>query len=363
MSEAATAIKSDPWQWWRGALAEPDIRKRQGMWINEPAQGYYRLWWQGKWHAVAYWCEADGLHCLVSDNWFHKDEATHLRIAVEQWTRAGKAPISEDTYNAVLAGEPWPDLDPNVERWIEEAVARVRAEKMSNQPPEDETPEQRFKRLSTELKDQIANAINEAKQYENIGSDDMSARALTAVRWLQKLARDGETNKKAEIGDHYAIYKNALDRWNPIVSMARGATAAIEGAMSRWENKKAADERKRQAEIEKKRQEQLAREQAEADRQIAQGTPPSQMTPPAEQQVFDPEPTPAPRSQIRGAYGPAASVVMVPIGKIVDQDAVYQHFKGKTDVIAALQKEVDRAVKAGNTVPGVEVTQERKVRG
>lgn len=356
------AEQTDPWAWWRGALAEKDVRKRQGMWINEPAQGYYRLSWRGKWEAVAYWYDGGKLQCLVGHGLFHDDEATHLRIAVEQWTRAGKAPISEETYLDVLKGEPWPDLDKNVERWIEEAVARVRAEKMSNQPPPDETTEERFKRLSVELKDQINNAISDAKQYAEIDGDDMSARALTVVRWLQKLAREAETYKKAEVGDHYTIYKNALDRWNPIAGMAREATAAIERWMSKWENTKDRLAREEQEAAERRRQEQLAREQAEADRAIAEGTPPSQMEAPTQPTFLDEPPPPPPRAQIRGAYGRAATVVSVKVGTIVDWDACYQHFKSNANVIAALQKEVDRSVKAGFTVPGVEVSEEKTVR-
>lgn len=364
MSVIQTAASIDPWAWWRAALAEEDVRKREGLFVNEPAQGYYQLKWHGKWCPVAYWYEGDGLHCLVNDDWFHEDSDTHLKIAVEQWTRAAKLPISEETYNNALEGKTWLKLDPSVERGLEEDEARARATKMSNQPPAEETDEQRYKRLSAELKDQINNAIHDAKQYAEIDSDDMSARALTVVRWLQKLAREAETHKKAEVGDHYTIYKNALDRWNPIAGMAREATAAIERWMSAWENTKDRLKREQEAALERRRQEQLKREQAEADRQIAEGTPPSQMEVPTQPTFLEPEPpaAPPPRSQIRGAYGRAATVVMVKTGTIVDQDQVYQHFKGDADVIALLRKLVNREVKAGNTVPGVEITEERAVR-
>jgi hypothetical protein len=362
VTQAAAAI--DLWAWWRAALAEPDIRKRQGMILDEPAQGYYRVKWRGKWGPVAYWYDGQGLACLVSNGWFHEDEATHLKIAIDMWSRAAKLPITEEVYNDVLEGKPWPNLDPDVERWVEEDEARARAAKMSNEPPPDENPEAKFKRLAKEIEDQIKDAVKKAEEYENIGGDDQSTSALTARNWLNKLAGKADDFREEEIGDHYKIYSAANARWNPLVKKAKEAAERIRRAMSAWETKKARLEADRQAAIAKQQREQLEREQAEADRQIAEGTPPSQMEAPAPPTFIEPEPpaAPPPRSQIRGAFGRAAAVVMVKKGKIVDQDKVYQHFKEWPEVEKVLRGLVDREVKAGNAVPGVEITEERDVR-
>src|SRR6202040_3065603 len=122
--------------------------------------------WRGKWCPVAYWYDRHGLAFLVNKtDWFHDDHDTHLKIAIDLWSRAAKLPISEEVYLDVLDGKPWPNLDPDVERWVEEDEARARAAKMSNEPPPDETPEAKFKRLAKDLEDQIKDAVKKAKEY------------------------------------------------------------------------------------------------------------------------------------------------------------------------------------------------------
>ena len=72
-------------------------------------------------------------------------------------------------------------------------------------------------------------------------------------------------------------------------------------------------------------------------------------------------PAPAPAAPIKGAYGRAASVRVVRIATVVDQDRLYAAIRDNSELKAAMQRIAQAIVNGGETVAGVEITEERRV--
>lgn len=64
---------------------------------------------------------------------------------------------------------------------------------------------------------------------------------------------------------------------------------------------------------------------------------------------------------IKPAYGRATRAKVVKVARVTDTLAVARHFLVHADMQALLAKLAQREVDAGNTVPGVEIEEQRKV--
>ncbi len=332
------------------ALEVTDIRARYGIATDEaPRACYARVLDNGVLKPIAYWYEHDGLHCTLgtAKNATSLDRAAATRWFISAW----KGLISEKMYYAVFDGASWPDLD----KVVEEQLAQRGIG--DNNPPQDPL---------AQLIENIESAVAAAAQYDNI--DDTTTQAAAGLRnRLNELGGEADDVRQKAIGDHYRLYKEAHNKWQPWVDKAKEAAKKILGSLNAWEKKKAkilAEEQAARDAAAKKAAEQAQRE---ADRQIAAGVPPSsnEALQEALQETFAPEPAPIapqPRPQIRAGYGRAAAVVMVKVPIIVNQDEVYAAFRDYKEVKDVLMKLVKVAVNGGQTVQGVTVTEEPQVR-
>lgn len=329
---------STDYTFWQRALSGD---RDQNIDLNQPQCGFWRRWVRDTENpkvkrgvAVAIWKDGDGqLRCVETLHGKAKPGDHDRAVAVWPWCAE---PISEDTYRAVAErGENWPDQDATVAEQIAPG---------HNNPPEDP---------AELLKEQIENAEKGVDAYATIESDEALKQAQSLRARLLELRGEADKTREAEKRPHLEASKAVDAKWMPLVKAAKAAADRVSGYITDALNaiaRREAEER-RLAEAERLRQEQEARE-----RDATLNAPDA---PPA----AAPEPAPsAVPTQIKGAYGRAASVKIVQVvTEVTDYDALYQHFKGDDDVKALLKTKAQRAVTAGYQVPGVTVEDQRRV--
>jgi hypothetical protein len=299
------------WDYWRATLAG----QAQPIHEDQPQIGYYRTkGGKGRQPEPVAIYEHDG--ALV---------ALRGATAVDPfdvWTWVCTNPISYETYQAVAQrGEPWPGMDQTVAAQIGD-----------NNPPTDE---------AELLREQIEAASKGVTEYAKIADDETAAKAQSLRSRLLELKGQAEKAHKAEKEPHLSAGRAVDKKWLPVAKQAEDAAGRIRAALSGYETEKLRIERERQ-----QREAEEARKLAEAGKPIA---PPEPTTPPA-------------ASPIRGAYGRAASVRVVKVATVVDQDKLYLALRDNPDLVSLLQKLAQRVVdNTGVTPPGVEVTEQRKV--
>lgn len=292
--------------YWRDALTG----KFGPIHDGDPQPGFYRLRRRGQVdQPVAIWRDMDGICCAVSGR---EDDASEL------WTFVADKPITEAVYRAVVAGEPWPDIAPSV-------AALTNSESAD---PADI------------LRDQIEACKADIAGFTTITDDTQQAAAQSLRSRLLELSREADKTREKLKAPHHEAGKAVDAKWQPLVKDAKAAADKVAAAMGAWETEKArvAAEARRKAEDE-------ARKAAEAN------APPPPVAAPA----------PAPAAPIKGAYGRAASVRVVRIATVVDQDQLYAAIRDNSELKATMQRIAQAIVNGGETVAGVEITEERRV--
>lgn len=301
---------------WRSALAGESVER----FAKQPHCGFWRKGKSGD--PVAVWREEDGGKLVARVG----GKAARYADSEFDETVFGFClpnPISHETYTAVMRGESWPGTDDVVAAQIGD-----------NSQNADE---------AEALRDQIAAAVEQAKGYASVADDETAAKAQSLRARLVELRGEVEVKHRSEKEPHLKAGREVDAKWLPIAKQADGAAATIRSALSKHETDKA----RRAAEEHRKRQE----VQAAASSQRP-GAPKAALPPP--------EP-PAKPTPIRGGYGRAAGVRIVKVATIVDQDAAYMALRENVEVVALIKKLADKVIAAGATLPGVEVSEERKV--
>lgn len=224
--------------------------------------------------------------------------------ASELWTFVADKPITEAVYRAVVAGEPWPDIAPSV-------AALTNSESAD---PADI------------LRDQIEACKADIAGFTTITDDTQQAAAQSLRSRLLELSREADKTREKLKAPHHEAGKAVDAKWQPLVKDAKAAADKVAAAMGAWETEKA--------------------------RVAAEANAPS---PPVA------APAPAPAAPIKGAYGRAASVRVVRIATVVDQDRLYAAIRDNSELKAAMQRIAQAIVNGGETVAGVEITEERRV--
>jgi len=279
---------------------------------------------------VAYWHDSNdgGLRC-------HKNGRDVDDLAArEMWPYASKYPITEETYHAVRAGKPWPDVDGTVDAATEDDGTKSEAEK---------------------LVDKIKAAKANVPLYTKIDSDELSAKAQSLRSELTALAGRLDKEREALVRPHIDAQRDINGAWNPHIKEAKDQATLIRKAQEKWEDDKREAARRAQDELDRQAEE--ARRKLEAAQADGKPAPVDDAPPPPPQSNM-----PAPSTQIRGGTRRAASVSVWHEAEITDQDAVYQHFKTDAAVKNLLRQLAQNATNAGITVPGVVTHERSKVR-
>ena len=198
--------------WWKAALSgnppafDPD----------KPARGYYRARRKGEeYKPLAIWYDDDGkIQCLWGDQ--EVEEVTARKL----WLWVHKNPISYKTYEKVMAGEPWPDVDPT-----------VAAHQLVNSNQPQAKPVDEFQK-------KIDEAAEGASQYETIDSDEQAIKAQTLRAHLLKLHKDSEEKRK-ELKQPFQNEADAIDSiWMPVTKKAKTFADKIRSAIAAFETRK-----------------------------------------------------------------------------------------------------------------------------
>lgn len=286
---------------------------------------------------VAYWYDSNdgGLRC-------HKNGRDVDDLAArEMWPYASKYPITEETYHAVRAGKPWPDVDGAADSAAEDDGTKSEAEK---------------------LVEKIKAAKANVPLYAKIDSDELSAKAQSLRSELTGLAGRLDKEREALVRPHIDAQRAINGAWNPHINDAKDQATLIRKAQEKWEDDKREAARRAQAAIDREIEEARRKHDATVAKAAAEGK-----EPPSEYPLIPSGPAPqsnmpAPSTQIRGGTGRAASVSVYHEAEITDQDAVYQHFKTDAALKNLLLQLAQSATNAGIKVPGVVTHERSKVR-
>lgn len=309
------------YDFWDRALAGEEVggstlpihegEAHSGFWRRRSRKG-------GPFLPVAIWRE-NGVCCLVDGK---------PADASEQWSYCCRFPISEAHYRERIATGKWFDEDDAV------------TESLSPPPAGHNSGNE----LET-FRDQIDSALNGVAGYTNIKDDATAAKAQSLRSRLLELSGDVDKAREKLVRPHLDAQSAFNADYMPLIKGAKAGADVIRQALKDHENRKDKEARV-QAAAEAQR---LAQE---AFKHASLGSEPP---------MPEPAPVAAP-APLKGSYGRAATVRMVKKGTITDLQAVFTYFREQPDVVEFFAKKVQKAVDAGFTPAGVEITEERDVR-
>lgn len=294
------------YQYWQDALRGEwgDIHEgdaRAGFWRKRGKS-------MGRFLPVAIWPDESGKLVAICDG----KEVDPAEIF--GW--CNQNPVSEANYRERVETGRW---------WDEDAAV---AESLSH-APENETQDE-----ATLLRDQIAAALAGIHAYAKIEDETAASKAQGLRSRLLELHRDADARREKLVRPHLDA-QNAVNKvWQPLVKEAKAGADTIRTALGAYET---AQKRAREAAAE------AIRKAEEAGQ-----PPPSLPEPPALAPV--PEP---PKTQIKPAYGRAASKKTIKKAIITDYDRAVVALKSHPEMRELVVKLAQRAVTAGVQVDGV----------
>lgn len=281
---------------------------------------------------VAIWSLDGNIVALVDGN---------AASAEDVWTYCCTHPVTEEQYRARVETGKWHDEDAAV---TDSLTHRTN----TNNPATDE---------AEILKSQIEAASAGVAEYANITDDPTANKAQSLRSRLLELSGQADKVREAQKKPHFEAGKAVDAKFQPLVKAAKAAADLIRDALGAHETRKAKEAARLQAIADEAR--------IKAEREAVKARAAAEL---AGKPVTIPEPAPAPVAPapepvtaIRGAYGRAASVKVVKVATVKDQDAAYGFLKAHKELSDLIAQLAQRAVNAGYAVPGVEVTEERKV--
>lgn len=321
------------YDWWHRALAGDKIggetlpvhegQCESGFWRKRVSRG-------GVFVPVATW-EQDGKMVAVVGG----KEAD----AAELWSFICRYPVTEEMYRQRMETGKWSDEDDSVTASL--TAPHASQDLGANNPPTDPLEV---------LQGSIDSALAGVDDYAKITSEAAAGKAQSLRSRLLELSGEADKEREKLVRPHLDA-QNAFNKaWQPLVKGAKAGADALRAAISAFETE---EKRKRDAaESERQRLAQKAAKEAEAARKAAEvaGQPAPEPPPPAP----TPEPAPVQSTQVRGAYGKAASKKVVKKARVVDYAAATAAMVSHPELKALVDKLAQRAVDAGVTVAGVE---------
>lgn len=283
------------------------------------------------WQPVAYWLDDGALVGTIGN----RDMSANELTSEELWSYAVQNPISYETYVTVLDGGAWPTTA---------KPGRVITENQDPAAPAEKAPE-----TVEEHRDAIKTIVDSIETMK-IDSEESAAIWLGTKNVLGSLRLAADKAGKAVYEPPYREYDKAFKEWNPMVKAAKQAEDRIELARKRFEEQRRQAALRAAAAAERARQEEEERNARAADRAISRGEEPE---PPQVEEATAPIPqVPAP---VAPTVGRAARKleVQVFVDQITDEAAVCAFFRGDPDLTALLKTLALRAIKRGQTVPGI----------
>jgi hypothetical protein len=298
--------------------------------VNEPLPGFYRgrAVKDGPFLPIAIWIDETGKMNITRGG-----QPVPIPAV---WPHCVWYPVSHEAFVAVAErGEKWPDEDA--------AVAASREDATIGDNSQNDT------RTEVEiLREQIDIAKAGMADHEKITSDEQAARAQSLRSRLLELSGEADKKREREKAPHWEAAKAVDAKWQPLVKDAKASADALRSALDTYETAKF----RKQQEEQRKRDEELRKQAEEA----AKNGQPAPVT-----AVVEAEPPKAAPTSIRGGYGRAAAVKPVKVAKVVDQAKAYAFFSETPEMIEFIAALAQKAINNGQTVPGVDVEEERRV--
>lgn len=321
---------TDHYDFWRRAIAGEKVGDTLAVHESEANCGFYRAR-SGSgtpFRPVAIWMDGENMVATAGN-------PPEFADPIEIWSYACRNAVTEQQYRDYFTNGRWHDED--------EAVTASLAHSLKNSSDDP----------AEILKDQIESALAGVKTHAEIKDDAQAALAQGVRSRLLELGGDADKLRVKEKAPHLEAGKAVDKKFQPLVQSAQTGADAIRAALKAHENRKLVAEQ-----AEKRRVEEAARlAAAEAVKNAPKGAPA-----PAPQPALPPAPAPVAAATIKGGHGRAASVMMVKVAEITDQDALYKHFREDGEIIARLAKLADKNAKAGIETPGMTIKEERDVR-
>lgn len=292
---------------------------------NEPQPGFYRKrTGKAKGYApVALW-EMDGKMVGVCD--------LQVIDPLEVWTYCCMHPITQDQY--------WNQV--NTGAWHDEDLATT----ASLSPPpvgHNQGPTDPAEILS----EQITAALAGVEAYAEVKDDETASKAQSLRSRLLELSREADGIRVKTKEPHLEAGRAVDTLYQPLVKNSKAGADTIAKALGAHETRKA-----RAAAIEAQKAEETRRKAAGA----LQAKAPIGV-------IIEPEAAPMPvaAAPIKGAYGKAASVRVIKVVTVSEQQKVYEYFKDNLKLVALLHSLAQTFVDANFDVPGVTIEEQRKV--
>jgi hypothetical protein len=297
---------TNAWHWWEQALADPKaIGKSLTVSIDTPEQGFYRMRYGATkpWLPVAIWQD--------NGNWIALRAGKKVD-AQEVWNWCCGNPVSSEAYEKALSGEGWADDEPIVQTMMGHNVS--------------DTDDLEI------LADQIEAARQGAEIYADIQSEEEAGKAQSLRARMNELAGQADKIREKLKKPHFEAGKRVDAQWMPLVKEAKAVADQLRKNIETFKTAQLMELRR--AELER------------AKLDIA----------------ATPEPLPTPETTVKGGYGRAASVgVELVVTKITDELATYQFLRGAPELTQCILALAQKAIRSGQTVPGVEVEERAKI--
>lgn len=300
---------SDPYEYWRNALANPAaLRAREFRITATPSCGFYRNRRGG---AVAIFDDAGEL--AIQINGYDITPS----IYEEVWLQCALRPVTEDAFNQYMATGKWPDMDGAVMASLGDNIANA----------EDREA----------IEELLATLLADIEDYASINSDEVASRAAGLRNRINEIRLRADKKRKDEKEPHLKAGQAVDAAWQPLIKEAESGADKLRRAISLWETAKLAAAR-----------EAAAREAALRAEQEAANAPPS------------PPPMPEPAAQVRPAYGRASAVRRVTVVTGISSREELLRYLSATDpdFWEDMRDRAQRLVNAGHHVPGI-ITEEQ----
>ena len=234
---------------------------------------------------------------------------------MEVWNYCCRHPVTAEAYEQALMGEGWQDDDPTVASMMGHNVG-----------DSDDL---------AALADQIENAKVGAEAYRDIESEEQAAKAQSLRSRMNELAGKADKICEAFKKPHLEAGKAIDQKWMPLVKEAKGVADQLRKYIEVFKTAQLLQRR-----LEERQREEAARKAGE------DAAPP---------------PLPPVDTTIKGNYGRAASVgTELVVTKVTDDLALFHFLRGNPDLTQFMQTMAQKALRAGMTVPGIEIRRESK---
>jgi hypothetical protein len=299
--------------WWQDA-----VDGHVGQMTTTPEWGYYKTRRKnGAWEPVAIWQAEDGTLCAMRNG-----EPVKANDIEDLWLWCRSHPVEYEDYMKAIRMGVWDDDDPTVAAAFSGVGHNV-----------GDTSELDL------LRDQIDAAKQGAEAYAKIVSDDQASKAQSLRARLNELAGTADKAREKLKRPHLEAGKEIDAEWQPLIKEAKAVADIIRRSIADHETAKLQARRAEERRLEQERQREETQQTGEP--------------------VAPPQP---PTVVVRGTYGRAATVgTELVVTKITDAQALFAFFTGNAELDQFMIQLAQRAVKAGFTVPGVEVQERARI--